>query len=98
MTHTRTLDGPVGLVGAGYIGHLFAQQFALAGYPVRAWSRGDSAGTLKERLRQSLTALTEIGAVEASAIDDVLERVSTHDELGEALAPCTAVMESIVED
>jgi hypothetical protein len=31
MTDTRTVDGPIGLVGAGYIGHLFAQQFALAG-------------------------------------------------------------------
>jgi 3-hydroxybutyryl-CoA dehydrogenase len=98
MSDARTVGGPVGLVGAGYIGHLFAQQFALAGYPVRVWSRGESARTLKHRLRQSLTALTEIGAVEASAIDDVLECVTTHDELEEALAPCTAVMESIVED
>jgi hypothetical protein len=31
VTKTRTLDGPIGIVGAGYIGHLFAQQFALAG-------------------------------------------------------------------
>ena len=34
------LDGPVGLVGTGYIGHLFAQQFVLAGCEVRAWSPG----------------------------------------------------------
>ena len=98
MTDERTLDGPLGLVGAGYIGHLFAQQFALAGYEVRAWSPGDSARTLHDRLRQSLSALAEIGAVEASAVDDVLARVSTHAELGVALAPCSAVMESIVED
>jgi hypothetical protein len=31
VTDARTFDGPVGLVGAGYIGHLFAQHFALAG-------------------------------------------------------------------
>ena len=98
MTDERTLDGPLGLVGAGYIGHLFAQQFALAGYEVRAWSPGDSARTLHDRLRQSMSALAEIGAVETSAVDDVLARVSTHAELGVALAPCTAVMESIVED
>ena len=30
MAATRTLNGPIGLVGAGYIGHLFTQQFALA--------------------------------------------------------------------
>jgi 3-hydroxybutyryl-CoA dehydrogenase len=98
MTGTRTLNAPVGLVGAGYIGHLFAQQFALAGYDVRAWSPGQSARTLNDRLRQSLAALAEIGAVDASAVDGVLARVSTHDELGTALAPCGAVMESIVEN
>jgi 3-hydroxyacyl-CoA dehydrogenase len=92
------LDGPVGLVGAGYIGHLFAQQFALAGYEVRAWSPGVSARTLPDRLRQSVSTLAEIGAVESSAVESVLARVSTHDDIASALTPCAAVMESIVED
>jgi 3-hydroxybutyryl-CoA dehydrogenase len=92
------LDGPVGVVGAGYIGHLFAQQFALAGYEVRAWSPTRSAHTLHDRLRQSLSTLAEIGVVEPSTVDDALTRVSTHDDLASALAPCAAVMESIVED
>ena len=98
MTDTRTLDGPIGLVGAGYIGHLFAQQFALGGYEVRAWSPGRSARTLHDRLRQSLSTLAEIGSVEPSAVDQALARVSTHDDLATALTPCAAVMESIVED
>jgi 3-hydroxybutyryl-CoA dehydrogenase len=98
VANTRALDGPVGLVGAGYIGHLFAQQFALAGYEVRAWSPGRSASTLHDRLRQSVSTLAEIGAVDRSAVDEVLLRVSTHDDLASALAPCGAVMESIVED
>jgi 3-hydroxyacyl-CoA dehydrogenase len=98
VSATHAVDGPVGLVGAGYIGHLFTQQFALGGYEVRAWSPGASAGSLHERLRQSLTALAGIGAVEPEAVDDVLGRVSVHDSLEEALTPCAAVMESIVED
>src|SRR5436309_1993103 len=98
MTSTRTLDGPVGLVGAGYIGHLFAQQFALAGYEVRAWSPAQSAGTLHDRLRQSVSTLAEVGTVPRSAVDGVLARVSTHHDLASALTPCLAVMESIVED
>jgi 3-hydroxybutyryl-CoA dehydrogenase len=98
VTDTRTLDGPIGLVGAGYIGHLFAQQFALGGYEVRAWSPGRSARTLHDRLRQSLSTLAEIGSVEPSAVDQALARVSTHDDLATALTPCAAVMESIVED
>src|SRR5467141_562558 len=76
---TRTLDGPLGVVGAGYIGHLFAQQFALAGYEVRAWSPARSVHTLDDRLRQSVSTLAEIGAVDPSDVDDVLARVSTHD-------------------
>ena len=98
MTNARTLDGPVGLVGPGYIGHLFAQQFALAGYEVRAWSPAGSARTLHDRLRQSVSTLAEIGAVEPSAVEGVLARVSVYDDLATALTPCAAVMESIVED
>ena len=98
MRGAPTLDGPIGLVGAGYIGHLFAQQFALAGREVRAWSPGHIGHTLHERLRQSVSTLAEIGAVEPSAVDEVLARVTTHDDLATALAPCAAVMESIVED
>ena len=98
MTGSRALDGPIGLVGAGYIGHLFAQQFTLAGYEVRAWSPGGSADTLQERLRGSLATLVEVGAVDADAVDEVVGRVSAHDDLPTALGPCAAVMESIVED
>ena len=98
MSGTGELDGPVGLVGAGYIGHLFAQQFAMAGHEVRAWSPGESARTLHDRLWQSLSALAEIGAVQSSDIEAVVARVSTHDELAAALEPCGAVLEAIVED
>jgi 3-hydroxybutyryl-CoA dehydrogenase len=98
MSGTRNLDGPIGIVGAGYIGHLIAQQFALAGHDVRAWSPTTSVHTLHERLRQSVATLAGIGAVPAAAVDDVLARVSIHDDLAAALAPCAAVMESIVED
>ena len=42
--------------------------------------------------------LAEIGAVDASAVEKVLTRVSIHDDLSAAVAPCAAVMESIVED
>jgi 3-hydroxybutyryl-CoA dehydrogenase len=98
MANPRAIDGPIGVVGAGYIGHLFAQQFALAGYEVRAWSPGSSSDTLRDRLRRSLSALVDIGAVGASSVEDVLSRVSAHDDLATALAPCAAVMESIIED
>jgi 3-hydroxyacyl-CoA dehydrogenase len=87
VTNARTLDGPAGLVGAGYIGHLFVQQFALAGYEVRAWSPARSVHTLHDRLRQSVSTLAEIGAVEPSAADGVLARVYAHEDLATALTP-----------
>ena len=92
------MGGPIGVVGAGYIGHLFVQQFALHGYEVRAWSPGGSVDTLHDRLRQSLSTLAEIGAVDRSVVDESLARLSTHGDLNAAMAPCAAVMESIVED
>ena len=95
---TNSLGGPLGLVGAGYIGQLYAQHFALAGYDVRVWSPGGSKATLHDRLRQNLTTLAEIDALEPSTIDEVLSQVSVHDDLATALGPCTAVMEAIVED
>jgi 3-hydroxyacyl-CoA dehydrogenase len=77
VSATQTFDGPIGLVGAGYIGRLFAQQFALAGYQVRAWSPGTSVHTLRDRLRQSVSTLVDIGVIEPSAVDDVLARRTT---------------------
>jgi 3-hydroxybutyryl-CoA dehydrogenase len=53
---------------------------------------------LHDRLRHSVSTLAEIGAVDPSAQDEVLSRVSTHDDIATALAPCAAVLESIVED
>ena len=53
---------------------------------------------MHDRLRQSVSTLAEVGAVEASAVESVLTRVSIHDDISTALAPCAGVMESIVED
>jgi 3-hydroxyacyl-CoA dehydrogenase len=84
--------------GARYIGHLYVQQFALAGLEVRVWSPGASAGTLHSRLRTSLDALAAAGLIEPSSIDETLARVSVPVDLATALAPCAAAMESIAED
>src|SRR5450755_1405632 len=59
---------------------------------------GDSARTLHDRLRQSVSTLAEIGAIAPPAVNEVLARVSTHDDLATGLTPCAAVMESIIED
>lgn len=95
---SATFDAPIGIVGPGYIGHLFAQQFVLAGYEVRAWSPSKSAHSLRTRLHQSMSTLADIGAIERASITRALDRVSVHDDLASAVGPCGAVLESIVED
>jgi hypothetical protein len=85
MATERVMDGPIAVVGVGYIGHLFVQHLALAGRSVRA-----SARTLPDRLRDSITLLAEMGlveAVEASTDDETLARVSVHEDLATAAAP-----------
>jgi hypothetical protein len=57
---------------------------------VQAWSPSGSKVTLDDRLRQSLSTVAEIGGVEPSPIDEVLSRVSVHNDLATALQPCTA--------
>lgn len=42
--------------------------------------------------------MVEIVAVEADEVDTVVGRVSAHDHLAGALAPCAAVLGAIVED
>ena len=97
MANSPVVDGPIGIVGAGYIGHLFAQQFALAGYDVRAWSPGMSAHTLRDRLQRSVSTLVDIGAVEPTAVDKVLAG-SPHTTTSPPRCTLRCRDESIVED
>ena len=78
MPDPRALDGPIGLVGACYIGHLFAQQFALAGYEVRAWSPDkEIPGFLWNRvwfaMLREMLHLVDIGAVDPLELDPLVQ-------------------------
>jgi hypothetical protein len=60
--------------------------------------QNQSAHTLRDRLRTSLNALADLGMVEHSLIDRILDRATTYGDLATAVAPYSAVLESIVED
>ncbi|MDT5045037.1 MAG: hypothetical protein QOG75_890 [Mycobacterium sp.] len=96
VTSARPLGGPAGVVGPGYIGHLFAQQFAQAGYEVRAWSPTGSAHTLHDRLRQSVSTLADIGVIDTAAIDDTVSDQLARARLVPAVLDASAATEQFI--
>ena len=88
----------IGIVGAGVMGRGIAQVFAAAGIATRLYDSDESAAR---------AAIVSIGEVLDRAVgkrrltrtdaDDVMGRLTAVDTLDQ-LAPCTIVVESIVED
>ncbi len=87
------------VVGAGTMGAQIAQQVALAGYPVRLYSRSqerlDAAVSSNAKL---LGKRVEKGKLDAAECEAALARVSTHTDLAEACADADLVIESVAED
>jgi 3-hydroxybutyryl-CoA dehydrogenase len=89
----------VAVVGAGTMGSQIAFTVALAGYPVRVYSRS------QERLETSVTSTVRLlekrvdkGKLEAADLEATLGRVSTTTDLEEAATDADLVIKSISED
>lgn len=89
----------VAVIGAGTMGHSLAQVFAQAGYPV--WLN-DVKDEILDRARKliasNLDTLIELGNVEKSQKEPILQRVHTTANLEEAGKSADFVIEAIVED
>jgi 3-hydroxybutyryl-CoA dehydrogenase len=89
----------VTVVGAGTMGAQIAQQVALAGYPVRLYSRSqerlDAAVKSNAKL---LGKRVEKGRLSAEDCEAALARVSTCTDLAEAVRDADLVIESVAED
>jgi 3-hydroxybutyryl-CoA dehydrogenase len=87
------------VVGAGTMGAQIAQQVALAGYPVRLYSRSaerlDAAVKSNARLLQKRV---EKGKLDAAECDAALARVTPSTDLAEAVRDADLVIESVAED
>ncbi len=87
---------PVAVVGAGLVGAGWAIVFARTGYPVRIYDGNDD---LRARVRDDIKANLE-DLQRFDLIDDaakVLDRISVHESLEDAVAGVTYVQESVFE-
>jgi 3-hydroxybutyryl-CoA dehydrogenase len=89
----------VGVVGAGTMGSQIAHVVALAGYPVRLYSR------TRERLDQSvptaqqmLRKRVEKGKLDGDECEAALARVTVTTQLAEAVGDADLVIKSVAED
>ena len=87
------------VVGAGTMGAQIAQQVALAGYPVRLYSRSqerlDAAVRSNARL---LGKRVEKGKLDAAESEAALARVTIHTDMAAAIGDAEMIIESVAED
>ncbi|MGE5254983.1 MAG: 3-hydroxyacyl-CoA dehydrogenase family protein, partial [Planctomycetaceae bacterium] len=89
----------VAVIGAGTMGHSLAQVFAQGGYNV--WLN-DVKDEILDRARKliasNLNTLLELGVVEKSQKEPILQRIHTTSRLEEAGKDADLVIEAIIED
>ena len=89
----------IAVVGAGYMGHGIALEFALAGYPVRLHDRTDAilAGALAA-VAADLATLADAGTIGPDRTVGALGRIAPTTRLAEAVADADLVVEAVPED
>jgi 3-hydroxybutyryl-CoA dehydrogenase len=88
----------VGIVGAGLMGTGIAEVTAAAGYDtVLVKATGGPADGAKQKIERSLARAVDKGKLDPAKRDEILGRIVVTNER-DALAPCTLVIESIVEE
>jgi len=89
----------IAVVGAGLMGHGYAQEFALAGYHVRLHSRSEeSLQRAMVNIRRNLRMLISIGLMTPQQADVVPTKIHTTTVLKEAVEDVDLVIESVYED
>lgn len=89
----------IAIVGAGLMGHGYAQEFALAGYHVQLHSRSEeSLQKAMMNIHRNLKMLIDIGLVTSQQVDAVPTRIHTTVMLKDAVDDVDVVIESVYED
>ncbi|MCE5253421.1 MAG: NAD(P)-binding domain-containing protein [Actinomycetia bacterium] len=89
----------IAIIGGGAMGHGCAMVFAGAGYPVGLYSR--RAETLEKAvqgMRSDLTFLAEHGLGRLEDVEPIVARVSTTQDMAQAVAGADFVLECVAED
>ncbi|CEE94283.1 3-hydroxybutyryl-CoA dehydrogenase, phenylacetic acid degradation [Xenorhabdus nematophila str. Anatoliense] len=94
---TPPLKGPIAVIGAGTMGIGIAQAAAQAGHTVLLFDVSDEAARRAlDNLHVRLNQRVETGKAEAGATHALLQRITQVGAL-QALAPCSLVIEAIIE-
>ena len=89
----------IAVVGAGLMGHGYAQEFALAGYHMQLHSRSEeSLQRAMMNIRRNLKMLISIGLITPQQADVVPTKIHTTTVLKEAVEDVDLVIESVYED
>lgn len=88
----------IAVIGAGTMGHAIAGCFALYGYQVSVYESFEEVRTVcKEKIKAQYEFLHGEGVIEASRIEESLERIKTFGELAPAVEDADYVIEAIPE-
>lgn len=88
----------IAVVGAGLMGHGYAQEFALAGYPVHLQSRSEeSVQRAMTHIRRNLDLLIRL-VITPQRAEGVPAKIQTTTVLKDAVEDADLVVESIYED
>jgi len=88
----------IAVIGAGTMGHAIAGCFALYGYPVSLYESFEEVRrTCKEKIKKQYQFLHEEGVLEASKINEALDRIITYAELKPAVVDADYVIEAVPE-
>jgi len=89
----------IAIIGAGLMGHGYAQEFALAGYPVQLQSRSEeSVQRAMTNIRRNLGLLTRMGLITSQQAEEALTKIHTTTVLKDAVEDGDLVIESVYED
>ena len=89
----------IAVVGAGFIGHQIAQEFAMAGYPVMLNDLTDEKlQHACNQIQQSLQTLVHNDFITADQADSVMPRISTKTSLNQCVQHVDFVIEAVNED
>jgi 3-hydroxybutyryl-CoA dehydrogenase len=92
-------EGPLCVVGAGAMGGQIAHQAALHGVSVRLYSRSrERLDGAQQQCAVLLRKRVEKGKLDGGECEAALQRVSTTDDLAEAVTGAAIVIESVAED
>jgi 3-hydroxybutyryl-CoA dehydrogenase len=88
----------IAVIGAGLMGHGIAQIFAANGYAVALMDlQQDLLSEAIQKVRSNLTLMARSGIGRAQDIEDVIKRIKTYSNLGQAAAGADFVIEAVSE-